>query len=55
MGAADIVIPVHNSPEDVRRCLSACRATLREGDPEAPRDPGPAWMARRMARAGVPE
>lgn len=30
--AVDIVIPVHNSPEDVRRCLSACRSTLRGGD-----------------------
>ena len=41
--------PVH----DPRRC-NAC-SLLHLCRPEAPRDPGPAWMARRMARAGVPE
>ena len=38
---------------DVKRCpacslIDICR-------PEAPRDTGPAWMARRIARAGVPD
>ena len=29
---ADIVIPVHNSPDDVRRCLASCISALRAGD-----------------------
>ena len=28
----DIVIPIHDSPEDVRRCISSCVASLRAGD-----------------------
>ena len=30
--ATDIVIPVHNSPEDVRRCISSCVRSLGAGD-----------------------
>jgi CRISPR-associated exonuclease Cas4 len=41
--------PVH----DPRRCGACSLAELCR--PEAPRDPGPAWMARRVARAGVPD
>ena len=41
--------PVH----DPRRCNACSMHDLCR--PEAPRGPGPDWMARRMARAGVPE
>ena len=41
--------PVHDP-----HCCNAC-SLLELCRPEAPRDPGPAWMTRRMARAGVPD
>ena len=37
---------------DPKRCAACSLIDLCR--PEAPRDPGPGWMARRMARAGVP-
>ena len=41
--------PVH----DPKRCDACSLAGLCR--PQAPRDPGPGWMARRVARAGVPD
>ncbi|MDB2408093.1 CRISPR-associated protein Cas4 [Jannaschia sp.] len=38
---------------DARRCPACSLIDLCR--PEAPRAPGPAWMARRIARAGVPD
>jgi CRISPR-associated exonuclease Cas4 len=49
LGGGVLPAPVH----DARRCPACSLIDLCR--PEAPRDPGPAWMARRIARAGVPD
>ena len=49
MGAGILPPPVH----DPRRCGACSLYDLCR--PGAPRDPGAEWMARRLARAGVPE
>jgi CRISPR-associated exonuclease Cas4 len=49
LDAGTLPPPVH----DPRRCGACSLVELCR--PEAPRDPGPAWMARRLSRAGVPD
>ncbi len=49
LNAGALPPPVH----DPRRCGACSLHDLCR--PEAPRDPGAAWMARRLAGAGVPE
>jgi GT2 family glycosyltransferase len=46
--AADIVVPVHNSPEDVRTCLGAAAATMGAGDRLIIVDDGSADETRRL-------
>ncbi len=49
IGSGALPAPVY----DTRRC-DAC-SMIELCRPEAPRDPGPDWMARRLTRAGIPE
>jgi GT2 family glycosyltransferase len=51
--AADIVVPVHNSPEDVRLCLDAAQATLGPSDRLVIVDDGSADETRRLCEAAA--
>lgn len=46
----DVVIPVHNSPDDVRRCLSSCVRSLSPGDRAIVVDDGSAPETEEVCR-----
>jgi GT2 family glycosyltransferase len=50
--AADIVVPVHNSPEDVARCLAAVAATMGPEDRLIVVDDGSAEETQRICESG---
>ncbi len=50
---ADIVVPVHNSPEDVRLCLDAVAATMGPEDRLIVVDDGSAEETRRLCEAAA--
>lgn len=51
--AADIVVPVHNSPEDVRRCLDSVRASFGPEDRLIIVDDGSAEETQRLCEAAA--
>jgi GT2 family glycosyltransferase len=51
--AADIVVPVHNSPDDVRRCLASVQATLGPEDRLILVDDGSAEETQRLCETAA--